>query len=404
MKGRRLLLTGATGVMGGWVLREALDRGYTPSVVMRDDSQAQARERLAAVLGLVDREDALDSVAIYRGDTRKPFFGLATAEAASLRENLGGIIHCAACTSFDPKRDEEVWDTNVNGVRNILEFVKGTGIHLYHVSTAYLSGTRQGRVFEADLDQNQTFHNTYERSKLEGERQIHKAFESGRTRGAIFRPSIIVGDVERGAISQFQNFYNFLRLLDMAATGRFRGSAQMRVVGNPDATKNLVTVDWTAKALWHIIDNEGPSNQVYHLTNNDPISLRSLETWTRFLLEPAGFDVRLVRELEGDISSLEAIFETRFKHYRAYFEGEPIFDRTNTDRALDGALPLPEFGPELYTTLLAYARECRWSALFAGRGTVKPKTSVANFPVEERKRPAAVPAAAPECVEASAFA
>ncbi len=362
MKNKTVLITGATGIMGCWVLGEALDRGYDPIVLMRDTDLDHARERLAAVLGLVQRSQCVDRVKIVRGDTREPDLGLTSDTVTNLRTSLGGMIHCAACTTFDPRRDGELWNTNVGGVANVLRFLQGTGIPLYHVSTAYVAGKRTGRALETELNINQEFNNTYERSKCESEQLVHLAIDKGSVQAAIFRPGILVGAGDGGRISQFLNFYQFLRFIDYAGNTKLKCNGRLRVKANPVSTKNLVPVDWSAKALWHIIEAEGPSSKTYHLTNPKPLTHGSLKNW---VCQQLGVhEIVFVERLSGSLTPLEAAANASLRLYQGYMQSEPCFDRSNTDQALGGAFPFPKVDAELCVKLLQFARERQWKGIF----------------------------------------
>ncbi len=127
MRNRTILITGATGIMGSWVLGEALERGYEPTVLMRDASTTRAKERIEAVLRLSGREDKLEQVRIIHGDTRLPDMGLESVEVARLRSTLGSMIHCAASTTFSPRRDAEVTEAVSGMVDRLLRGDDGGG-------------------------------------------------------------------------------------------------------------------------------------------------------------------------------------------------------------------------------------------------------------------------------------
>jgi thioester reductase-like protein len=370
LKTKTLLMTGATGIMGSWVLGEALARGYNVLALMRDRDQAQAARRLRAVLHHVDMPGAMNRIEVVSADAGIPGFGLDDIQIRRLRERADMMVHCAACTSFNPDQDETCWSVNYGGVKSVLAFVNGTDIPLYHVSTAYVAGQRRGRVLETELDEGQDFSNTYERSKAASEKLVREAFASGEAHGAIFRPSIITGGSKDGRILQFMNFYNMLRIVDLLATRRARSERSVvRMAMDPAGTKNVIPVDWSVQAMWHIIEAEGPSGQAYHLTNPNPPCHEMFRWWAMTFLADAGIDVAFVPSLEGPLTSLEALYDGRMANYAPYMFGEPVFDRTNTDRALDGAVPFPSMDAAFLNQLLAYAREQKWRSLFDSRST-----------------------------------
>lgn len=367
MNSKTLLLTGATGIMGSWVLGEALRRGYGVSVILRDKDADRAEARLRTVLQHVARTADRGRVRLLRGDATLPGFGLSHTEAAALRASIGGVVHCAACTSFNSDDDDKCWQTNYTGVGHLLEFLSGTDIPLYHVSTAYVAGLRRGRVRESELDEGQTFANTYEDSKCQAEKKVRAALDSGQIRGSIFRPSIITGATQDGRILQFMNFYNLLRFIDMIRLRKRSQPGTVRVETSFDGTKNLIPVDWTARALWTIIENEGPSGEVYHLTNPQPIGHETVQALVNYMLAPRGIQVDMVDELDDTASSLERMFSQSLANYKPYMGSEPVFDRANTDRALRGAEPFPELDAAYFAKLLAFAQENNWRSLFEAR-------------------------------------
>jgi len=364
MSQRSVLITGATGIMGGWVLGEALRLGYAPVALMRDTNLDRARERLSSVLRLVGCDNQVDQVHIVQGDTQTINLGLSSRRGRELKASLSAMVHCAACTSFDPRLDKELWDTNVGGVNNVIEFLTGTNVPLYHVSTAYVAGDRSGKAYETETDCGQQFNNTYERTKHESELIVRKAIADGKIQASIFRPAIIVGATEEGRISQFLNFYSFLRLVDVISAHPSAEKRRIQILANPEATKNLVPVDWTAQALWAIAENEGPSGQTYHLTSPNPTVLQDVVDWANAQLEPCNVHVELAEQYENKAAALERVINASLRYYRPYTRGETIFDRTNTDRALGAAFPFPAMDNAHLDKMLRFARQQTWQGIF----------------------------------------
>ena len=363
MDKRSILITGGTGILGSWVLATALDRGFAPVVLMRDATKEQARQRLAAVLALPGASDRLDEVTIVLGDTCQEDLGLEAAQRDALRRNLEMVIHCAASISFNPKKDFELQSANVDGLRHMMALLEGTDIPLYHVSTAYVAGLHSGRVLEEEI-LDTACKNTYERTKREAECLFRDALESGRMRGAIFRPSIIVGASRDGLISQFHNFYSILRLVDVIERGQLPAGENLRLQGNPTSTLNLIPVDWVAEALWRIVDREGSSGMTYHLTNPNPCEQREINEWATQTLRSVGSQMGFQSRLHGDVTRAEEVANASLTLYRAYLQDEPVFDRTNTDRALGATLPCPRLDGAFFDMLLAYARKKAWVGAF----------------------------------------
>lgn len=374
MRKRAILLTGATGILGNWVLKSALDRGFEAVVLLRDKSRDRAAGRMRAVLELIGRQDDFDRVHIYYGDICLPGFGLTDEARRETLSRVSSVIHCAASISFNPKEQDEIWRHNLGGVENVIAFVAGASVPLYHVSTAYVAGRRKESCLESELDVGQEFVNVYERSKCAAEKLIHRAFEDGSLTGSVFRPGILVGGSQDGRISQFQNIYNFFQLLDTTVKPRLNGHTRLRIAANPSSTMNIVPVDYAAEALWRIIDAEGPSGKVYHLTNPCPPTIETVFEWgTRML--GGGCALEAVPASPADATRLEVRVRNSVREYSPYAFHQPTFDRANTGSVVDTILPFGELDEDFFDSMIEYARNRRWEGLFEGAGVIPDLTT-----------------------------
>ena len=212
-----VLLSGATGFLGGEILARLLEREECPRVYVlvraEDDEAARARVRAILAAGLGHADPYAERVEAIAADLTAPGLGLDAERRAELAERVGRIIHCAASVSFSLGL-EESRAINLEGTRRMLDLaelaVERGGIDCFaHVSTAYVGGDHSGSFAEADFDLGQGFRNAYEQSKFEAERLVRARAE--RTRAQIFRPSIVVGDSTSGWTSAFNVLYAPLR-------------------------------------------------------------------------------------------------------------------------------------------------------------------------------------------------
>lgn len=100
----RVLVTGGTGFVGAWTARAIEDAGHQVRFLVRDASRLTSS---AAALG-VDVSDH------RTGDI---------TDAASVQAALDGcdaVVHCAAVVATDPRRADEMLETNVVGAQNVL--------------------------------------------------------------------------------------------------------------------------------------------------------------------------------------------------------------------------------------------------------------------------------------------
>ena len=167
-----LLLTGATGLVGRYLLRDLLAAGQRVAVVVRPDRKSTARERIEAVMQHWESEAgrALPRPIVLTGDVREKNIGLNSVDLCWLRASCNRIVHAAATLQFFGDRQSDPWHTNVEGTKNVVALCDDFSVDQFHyLSTAYVCGHRLGRIHENDLDAGQSFRNDYEHSKFVAE-------------------------------------------------------------------------------------------------------------------------------------------------------------------------------------------------------------------------------------------
>ncbi len=148
----RTLVTGASGFVGGNVVRALLRHGYEVRALVRPSSDTRELEALG--------------VARYGGDLRDP---------ASVRRALAGcdaVLHVAAVYTLWTRRPREVFETNVRGTRTLLTAATDMGLDRMVVCSSECTvavpaggiGDESARVDLHELS------GPYKRSKLMAER------------------------------------------------------------------------------------------------------------------------------------------------------------------------------------------------------------------------------------------
>lgn len=353
---RRVLLTGITGSVGSWIARKTLLAGNRLLAIVRADTDSMARARAQAVLNIVGVGDLIGDVEVVRGDICLE--GLGLEPEISRVADISLIIHCAAVLGFGEDLAELSGQVNVEGTANVLKLAERLRVPVCHLSTAYVAGKRNGAVYESETDVGQEFHNAYELSKCQGELLVNEWSRNTGLDAFIFRPGIVVGDTESGRIVNFDGLYNLMRFFD--SVGSVIGSGEFRIIANLNATKNFIPVDYIADAIWHIVKKGAPGT--YHITHPSPIKLSHLRQILADLFEIPG--ARFVHQQDfnkAEPTRLERMYQETASYYQPYLMGEPVFDRTNTDRALHGVdLEVSEIDNQFFSRLLSYARSVKW--------------------------------------------
>ena len=326
------LLTGVTGLVGSFLLKEALQRGHSLAVVVRSKDGCGALQRFQAhgrSLGLGDELES--NVRVVAGDLRQPGLGLSSEDRAWVKEHVSRVIHNAGSVSFHyDSESEEPYATNVDGTRMLLVLCRELELtEFHHVSTAYVCGLREGRILESELDCSQVFANPYERSKFTAEVLVREAdFLSHRT---IYRPSVVLGDFATGFTPVFHSAYILLWGAWALACQGWSGSEVLGVLGLQEERLNLVTADWCARTIWDLAVREASNGKTYHLTHQRPTSFRELFS---------AFSSRVTRPI---LSAQKERFEEGViaDTYRPYLREHPNFDRTGLENdAQEPAAPI----------------------------------------------------------------
>ena len=209
---RCVLLTGATGLLGQYLLHDLLLKGYAVAVLVRDTRKERAADRISQIVAFWSErlQRRLPTPTVLNGDLGQAALGLTAADRRWLGRHCRAVIHSAANLSFRKTPDGEPWRTNVDGTKSLLALCREAGLLEWHqVSTAFVCGRRSGIIAEEDRDDSQGFHTPYEESKCQAEELVARPLGS---RATIYRPAIIVGDSRTGHTSSFNGLYRFLQL------------------------------------------------------------------------------------------------------------------------------------------------------------------------------------------------
>lgn len=344
---RFLLLTGATGLLGSYLVRDLLLDGQELALVVRAGRKEAPESRVERIVASWETElgKRLPRPRVLAGDLSRPACGLSTADIDWAARHCESLLHNAASLSFrGGDRTAEPWLSNVTGTRHVLELARAAGIgHFHHVSTAYVCGLRSGVVLEDDLDVGQAFGNDYEMSKVEAEKMVRTADHLASA--TVYRPSIIVGDSRTGFTSTYHGFFAGLRLghtlLTRVAIGSTSGPAMLGLLGvDPADRKNFVPVDWVAQVIAHAVQTPDVRGRTLHVTHSDPLPMLAVgrviqEAVERYSQAASPDDPDLCDE-----HWFADNLRTQLDVYQSYFRNDPSFDRSNTD-AIAGHIPCP---------------------------------------------------------------
>ena len=361
------LLTGATGLVGRYLMRDLLLRGHRLAVVVRRRKKESPRCRVESILGSIESELdlTLPRPVVLEGDVCEANLGLSMEDLQWIEVHCNRIIHSAAILDFHgPSRDGEPWLTNVGGTRNVLAMCEQVSLDEFHyLSTAYVCGNRSDLVREDELDVGQQFRNDYERSKFEAEKLVRDAdFLEQLT---VYRPAVISGDSQTGFTNTYHGLHLYLRLISMMVPMTEPDEngvrhTQMRLPMSGDEPRNIVPVDWVSRVFCEIFENEEAHGRTFHIVPQEPTTPRHVvESCYRYFNSNGVEYVGDGQFAVNQDNKFESKFLEGVSKYQAYDHTDPRFGDANI-KQFASHFSCPSISEETIHRYLEYGQMDKW--------------------------------------------
>jgi NAD(P)-dependent dehydrogenase (short-subunit alcohol dehydrogenase family) len=250
-------VTGATGFIGRHLVQELIDHREGEIFVLVRQGSLPRMEALIKRWGT-------DRVVPVTGDLAQPGLGVDKAWVAEHRDAIDHFFHLAAI--YDMTADDATNETmNVGGTRNAVELADALQVGCFHqVSSVAAAGEYAGRFDETMFDEGQHLPSAYHRTKYESERIVR---DEATVPWRVYRPAIVVGDSQTGAMDKVDGPYYFFPLMKLM---RDNLPAWLPLVGIDLGDTNVVPVDYVAKAMDHLAHLPDHDGEAFHLVNPDP--------------------------------------------------------------------------------------------------------------------------------------
>ena len=360
------MLTGSTGLLGRYLLRDLLESGQRLALLVRGSKRETASDRVEAILQYWERLSgkSLARPVLLEGDIRKPCLGLSGNDKRWVANHCTSMMHSAASLTFHADGTGEPWHTNFDGTRNMLDLCDATGLRkLHYVSTAYVCGLRQGRILETEVDCGQSFRNDYEESKLRAEMMVRNAdFIDELT---VYRPAVISGDSKTGYTNTYHGIYLYLRLMALMAPRQPIGPdgkriTRLRLPVQGDERRNVIPVDWVSKVMTHLFLNPEAHGHTFNLAPDVCLTARQLTDAGYTFFNSTGVEYVGYEHIDpATYNDLEAATLPGLAMYNNYESTDPTFDCTNLKR-FASQLPCPPIDEAMIHTYIQYGEEDRW--------------------------------------------
>ena len=358
-------MTGSSGFLGHFVLRELLQRGRRVVAMLRPPL-GRTTLQLEALLKKLDfdlkpyiESDQLNMVeGALPDDLPSPSWG-----------QTDEILSCAASLQLFANGNQEPFKTNVAGTDALLDWARRNDVrNIFAVSTAYVCGSYLEAVKEVFHQPCPEFLTEYERSKwLAESRLVDWASDRDNTL-TVLRPSFLVGDSTTGYTTQFGGFYQFARLMSILRTqyasrnGNGRVHVPLKLPGRPHDPHNFVPVDYAAQIIGEVVCNLQRHGRIYHLTDPRPPTNEQIKLWLEDYFQISGGhfvspDQSAKQQPvagEPQLGDDADVLIKRIAH-------NPRFHQENTNALMrDVGMSFPTLTRERFFALLDYAARQRW--------------------------------------------
>jgi NAD(P)-dependent dehydrogenase (short-subunit alcohol dehydrogenase family) len=281
-------VTGATGFIGRHLVQELLDNRQGEIFVLVRKSSHDRLQALVRTWG-----DAAARVTPVVGDLGKPGLGVAKSWVKQHRGEIDHFFHLAAV--YDMTASDELNEQlNVGGTRHALDLAEALDTGVFHqVSSIAAAGDYHGVFDETMFEAGQSLPSPYHRTKFESERAVR---EESAVPWRVYRPAVVVGHSETGAMDKIDGPYYFFPLFK-----RMRDTlpAWLPVLGVDLGDTNVVPVDYVAKAMDHLAHQPGLDGETFHLVNPEPQpTVQVVNTFAAAAKAPT-FSVPLDRRVTG---------------------------------------------------------------------------------------------------------
>lgn len=347
IRNRVALITGATGFIGGFLLKELLHNNSFESYtcIVRAENEASGFQRVRANLlskGTPEELITPELISIRVGDVLESNFGLPEKEFSRLSACVDHLFHFAATMNWVTPFNNDTL-ANIAALKTAVQFCGTSQLKKLHYASSMgmwtLLNHTEGPILETVIHkQGNELPGGYFQSKWVNECILKLATQAGIPVN-VYRIGDVKGDSESG-LGDPQNFGNlFIQYIIRSG-----------VAIDEDIPKlDYIPVDYLAKAIAHISINE--TNQTFQFSNPELVSFKDIY----HAAVASGHTTRLISKedwmvfLKSDMSEYGKRLKPIFKLFNPdptlqptsfYQIGIEMFrkehDTTNTNSALRG--------------------------------------------------------------------
>ena len=213
----------------------------------------------------------LKNFAIIEGDITEENLGMSDTDLKVVIDETTDVYHLAAVYDLSVEK-ELAYKVNVEGTKNVNRVVERIrNLRRYnYISTCYVAGKRDDRIFERELAHDKGFRNYYEETKHFAEVEVENLRDKDVPL-TIYRPSVVCGDSKTGETAKYDGIYYVITFLM-----RFPEVFRLVNVGNEGVRLNLVPVDFVIDAMIALAKDERAVGKTVALADPNPMTTKEI--------------------------------------------------------------------------------------------------------------------------------
>lgn len=365
----KIILTGATGVLGSHIVYEILEHFIHHNIsgklilIARSKGKNTASERIEHLLNSTFVPSFLKKQGYQK---LQSFIEVLDSDLSNLSENFpekykdAYFIHSAGYVnlSTDEDQKDKIFEENATTTKKIFDTFSPFIKKFIYISTAFASGERKGLIGNNfhNLNFEPSHRNAYEKAKFHSENYVVTQSQKIGLPFQILRPSVIggkmLGTENKYFISKYMVFYLLAKFFHFTAQKK-NDQENVRFMINEQTGLNIIPVDYVAKVIVNTIEREDITqlnivhNRSFNIVKGLQLIMKEVG-YSNFSLIQNTLDFNYNNTIE------KLYYESIGKHLKPYLVTEANeYDTT----LLNSILEIPKLDTESFTNMIRYAKK-----------------------------------------------
>ena len=364
----KIILTGATGVLGSHIMYDILEHYINNNIdgklylITRNKGKVTAKERIIELLS----SNYTPKILLEKGTiSLLKYIEIIDTDLVQLQDTFteklknSYFIHSAGYVnlSTDEDQKEKIFIENAVMTKTIFQLFSPFIKKFIYISTAFSSGARKGLIDNDfhNLDFELEHRNAYENAKFHSEEFVIEQCKALNLPYQILRPSVIggkmLGTENRYFIPKYMVFYLMAKFFHFTAQRKDQ-QQNVRFAISENTGLNIIPVDYVSKVIvstferTDIVQLNIVHNQSFNLVKGLQLIMKEVG-YSNFSIISNSLDFDYKNTIE------KLYYESIGKHLKPYLTSAASeYDTT----LLNSILEIPKLDSESFTNMIRYAK------------------------------------------------